>query len=245
MHTVEAETKPIIEISETEETEETKKIQALDSFDASAKQRLEFTSDGNTFAHLYNALSDERYIQFSEELEVVISEQTTEVNGVLDAITKLWDDIVYDVEGYEDTKPSNWKSFIDPLEKEESIDQFLGVIVYEKAKTGKRSFTGTHTLILETFFNGKIARTEHEVKTKTIEDVKEYKRILKSSIRRKQGLNKKDKIDIAIADTLGLQKLCQSLRVSVKGYANNDVPIWHDTAVAHYWLTKGLDDEKK
>lgn len=225
-----------VELKTSESKTETAKL-----YDAQANQRIPFWSGGVDIAHHYKPLSDDDYISYREKLDRADGDSSK----VLDILSELWNALVTDVEGYEEPKPDNWKTLIDAGEKDFSISKYLAAAAYEVEKT-KRGWKTSDvvSVLLDCYFNGEIVTTKHELKPKTLDLEKRYQKLLEKSWKEKGGRGFKGRNLVFVTDIAGIAALYDEIKISVSGYVNNDVPIWHKVAVVSYYLGKDIDEKK-
>ncbi len=223
-------------------------------YDAAAKQRLPFDVDENgtkyDTAHIFDHLTDERFIQFLKEARIKGDAEDVEENE-LEITVNLWNDLVTEVENIEVEDGADWKSLIDSQEKADAMERYLAVaIVEEEEKAAGRRKLSAHTnetVITEAFFNGKPVQQTHRLEKKRDEWKKKYNRIQANRFQPEQtkGLRRSPKIKLVPQDE-NIGKLYDEQFIEQTGFVNGNIPLRFKTRVIHYlYGGSKLDDAKK
>lgn len=223
-------------------------------YDADARNRFEFeVREGVKLyetAHIFEPLSDERYLQWIREFRIRgteddISEEARE------ASVRLWDDIIFDVAKIKYPEGTDFRQWIPPMEKVEAINALLAVAIAEDIEriSGDRTFgdeAKTISVSTEAFFNGERVEQVHELRPVTLELEKKYSRIQAKRFKQEQigGLrNRKAKIEYIPQDHR-LGELYDEMAVSASGFAGGKVPLRFKTTVIHHLFQEKLDQKK-
>lgn len=206
----------------------------LIEYDANAVQRVEFTviEAGEKFdtAHIWNALSNERYLKYTNAVKGVVQSDDDTEEKLEEATIALWNDTVKEVENLDLAEGQDFRDVIDRDEKRVSTDDFLSVAVVEPevVSTGKRRGTLNDAQIIttEALFNGKPVRQTHKLVAKSHELSKKYERIRRKSIKAEptRGLRVKAKLEF-IPQTEAFAALYDEMLIEATGFKLNVIPI--------------------
>jgi hypothetical protein len=222
--------------------------------EAQNRQDLEVRLDGFIYdvTHVFNPLSEERYLQWIKEFRVKGDEDSVQEES-REATIRLWDDLIDRVENVE-FETEDWKSAVPMTEKSEAVKSILAVAVVdgeERATTKLRrgSSEPTQTVITEAWFNGKAVKQKHVLKATTIELEKKYSRIQGKRFRQQKigGLRSKPKVEFVPQDER-IAELYDDMLISVSGFAGDKVPIRFKTTAVHSIFAPSVDvkqSEKK
>lgn len=221
-------------------------------YDASARNRFEYTvrSGGNKYdvGHVFGPLSDQRYLQFLNDLNVRGTADKIEEDS-REATVALWNEQIVEVEGVEYDPASDWKQFIDDGEKLQAMNDYLAVAIKdaEASKSGSKLKLGpaptTQTVTTEAFFNGEIVYQDHVLVAKTPELEKRYDRIQSKRVKQEptRGLRRAAKVEYVPQDEK-LGELYDGMWRGTTGFGNDeDIPLRFKVIVMHYIFTPTLD----
>jgi len=213
-------------------------------YDADAKQQIAFDEpfgDGEVVCH-YEPLSDERYARFTRESKTKLVDGGDSISlENADALSALWDDQVFDIEGIEGKKPENWKIEIDDYKyKIPSMQSFLLVVAYAPKLVWGQTDKAIHT---DAYFNGKPATQKHFLRKTTVEDKKAMRRFQRIPLNSKtKGLESADITISSYAVEKG--ELYDQMKAGdATGYAGR-IPLWHKVAVIDFLMSAGLSQKK-
>lgn len=222
-----------------------------DLYDANAANRFEFEahigSERYDTAHVYGAISDERYIQWIDDFKIKAKGEDNVHEESRESDVKCWDDIIIEVENIEVPEGADWKALIPASEKSEGLKQLFAVAPVEAdEKTNGPRRLGTsateQVITTEAWFNGKILQQRHILTPKTLELEKKFERIQAKRTKTEQtrGLRRKPIVEfVAQDDKLG--KLYDEMLVRTEGFAGDIVPLRFKTAVMYYVFAPTLD----
>jgi hypothetical protein len=210
-------------------------------YDADAVQKNKF---GGVFNDLqvtatFQPETDERFIEFDRKSATKYTDGGTsaDLSGNADALAALFNDLVSDVEGFPGEKPQNWKDELDDDQhKIPMIRDFVAVSCYAAPFQWGQT---TSAIISERYFNGEIAECRHYLRKKTVDDVKNYRKLQKIPLNGKsKGLNAGDIILPGYAEKKG--QIYDKMQLKpAEGYAGR-TPLRDKVAVIDYLFSAGV-----
>lgn len=223
-------------------------------YDANAQQRFEFevTEGGVKYdtAHLYQPLSESRYIEFLHSIKAKGNEREAEENEI-EVKTALWNDLVSDVENLDKGGLDNWKDLIDYGEKRESLEKYLSVAVVEPEtkSTGMRQLINNDVDVVttEAFFNfPNVVTQTHKLKKKNDDWRRKYSRIKQRvwKVEQTKGLRRDPKVEFVPQDE-AFGGLYDEMKIEATGFKDNIIPLRFKVRVIHYIFDDSKLDEKK
>lgn len=229
-----------------------KAVQPPVIFDADARNRFEFDVREGVkqyeTAHVFNPLSDERYMQWFREFKISGNEDNVQEEG-REASARLWDDLIHEVENIKVPDGEDFQTLIPSPEKLEAITQFLNVAIGEDIVKveGVRELgvAATQTVLTECFFNGQVAVQSHELKPVTFELQKKYSRIEAKRFKQEKigGLRKRQNVEFVPQDDK-IGELYDDMFVSAEGFAGGKIPLRFKTTVIHHLFAERLAQKK-
>lgn len=200
-------------------------------FDAEATQEFLIDKEANVFA-VVKPYKDELYLQSRKNfveavndfvrkgIEREVTEAEIKANLIRDS--KIADELIETLKNYPDL-PENWKELLPFEDKQSIIRRATNFVIDEDSK---KITLGKTIVPTACYFNGEPARQQHVLRLRTIDDSSRY-----ALIESKQF--KPEKIDRLGGKTVNLLvlqdeakwKLYQEMRESVKGFANDKVPM--------------------
>lgn len=223
-------------------------------YDANAENRFEFeVNDGSEIydtAHVYQPCSDERFLQFVEDINARSAKGGEEVEvDDLEAGEKCWDDVIARVENIEVPEGVDFRTLISASEKNESLHQFLAVAVVtaDKKSVGVRKLgdatTGEQCIVTEAWFNGQPLQQKHFLVKKTFELQKQFDRLQRKQTKQEKitGLYKRKPDYKFVPQTAKLGELYQKMVIRTEGFVGDVVPVRFQEKVINYIFAPKLD----
>jgi|GEM_PF-6094515 len=228
-------------MSESENTSQIYNMHAQNRFE------FEIERDGQSYdvPQTFKPLSDERYIQWLNDLSVRSNANGEVEEKAREATAKLWDDVIADVENIDYDEGTDYRPLFAAADKIEAMNNFLAVSVVSNDGTRGRLRLGaaseTQVVRTECWFNGEIVEQTHVLRTKTFELEKEYDRIQAKRTKREttRGLRRQAKVEYIPQDE-ALGKLYDSMSVSVDGFTDGEIPLRFKTLVMNYVFAPSL-----
>ena len=222
-------------------------------YNADTRNRFEFDvregSKKYETAHVFEPLSDERYLKWLKEFKVKGNEDDVSEEA-REASVRLWDDLIFKVEKIKYPEGADWKELIPPREKVEAVNAFLATAIAEDIETvqDERELGTeghTQTIFTETFFNGEIATQTHVLRPSSLELEKKYSRIQGKRFKQEKigGLRRKPKVEYIPQDEK-IGELYDEMFVSQEGFTGGIVPLRFKTTVIHHLFAESLDQKK-
>lgn len=217
-------------------------------YDADATQHIP-VGDG-VFA-VVKPYSDELYLQEQKELTELVNQSLqrdadqevseVEIKEALLRDVKLADELIETLENYPDL-PENWRELLSVEDKQAIIRKALNFVVDEDRK---RLSLGKTVVPTACWFNGEVANQEHILRNKTIDDSSRYALIQSKQYKTEKSkkFGKEDSYQI-VSQVEAKWKLYLDMRESVKGFANDKVPMRVGVMVIDYVFAKSLDVKK-
>lgn len=229
---------------------ETTQMQEEKVFDPAAENRFEYsvTEDGQRYdvAHVFDAVSDERYLQYLNEFKISGDEDDVKEEG-REASVRLWDELISRVDGIKYDDDTDWRSFFPANEKIQGVADLLAVAIDDGSDapaSGPRTIGPKieQTVITECMSNGDVLRQKHVLRVPTFELEKKYARIAGKRFKREQtrGFRKKTTVTYIPQDK-AFGELYDEMAISTYGFVGNVVPLRFKTAVMHYVFASKLE----
>lgn len=238
-------------------------VEALESatpeknYDGSAQQRFEFeiVDGGQKFdtAHVFKPVTDERWIEFLREQKVRGNGEVIE-SSETEAIERLWNDLIVEVENVLVEDGGDFRDLIDYAEKRDAIQHYVSVASLDpEVENGDVRRLGSvrrlgvqkrRVVITEAFQGNAVVRQLHNLRGKTLEDIKRYESLLRRRFKQEQtrGLRRTAKIEFVPQDEK-FGKLYDDMILSTTGFVGK-VPLRFKVAVIHHLFASELDEKK-
>lgn len=225
-------------------------------YNADAQQKFVFVVEDDEakyeLTQIFKGVPDNAVLEYDRLRQVLMEGEgaNTDLNtDSMNADEYLFNELCADVLGYSDEKPANWLELIDYDEKRAGINKLLAVRIVgsNKEKSVKKREWGhqrsTHTVELQSYFDGKILTTKARFQSKSPADVAEY-----ALIKNRLGLVDKGLDDSAIKIPAQMKRkaaLYDKLNPATEGY-DGRVPVHHKAAfVTGFFEPKISSGEKK
>lgn len=213
-------------------------------YDADAVQRLRFDgiADDLEITAEFQPESDERFIEFDKKSATRYTSDGTsaDLSGRAEALILLFDDLCTDIEGFGE-KPSDWKAQLDADEhKIPMIAHFVTVSCYAAPFVFGQTERAT---ISERYFNNKIAKCRHFPRKKTVDDVKNFRKLQKIPVGAKsKGLEGGEMVVPGYGEKKGV--LYDQMKAKdAEGYAGR-VPLRDKAEVIDFIFSAGVKGKK-
>lgn len=221
-------------------------------YDADARNRFPFeVREGvNLYdtAHIFEPLSDERYMQWLREFKMRGNEDMLDEES-REATCRLWDDLIFEVEKVTVPDGKDIRDVIPPAEKIEAISALMAVAIGADIRKadGSRSFdeNATQTVATEAYFNGEIAVQTHVLKQAGLEWQKKYARINARRFKQEKvgGLRRQPKLEYVPQDHR-FGELYDEMIVSTEGFAGGKIPLRFKVVVIEHLFGERLSQKK-
>lgn len=220
-------------------------------FDAEARNRMPFEVREGTrtyeTAHIFNPLSDERYMQWLRAFKMRGNEDALDEQS-REATCALWDELIHEVENIAVSEGLDFREVIPDPEKLEAISAFVAVAIAADIErvTGSRCFTpdATQTVTTEAWVNGEIATQSHVLKRVSVEWQKKYSRIAAKRFKQERigGLRRQPQLEYVPQDHK-FGEMYDEMVVSNTGFAGR-VPLRFKTVVIEHLFGERLSQKK-
>jgi hypothetical protein len=221
-------------------------------YDADARNRFEFDVregvEKYETAHVFNPVSDERYMQWLREWKIKGTEEMMDEEG-REAGCRLWDDLIFQVEKIEFPEGVDFRPLISSQEKLEALQQYLAVAIgadIVKVK-GNRQLgdAATQTVVTEAWFNGEVSKQTHVMKRVAVEWQKKHSRIAAKEFKKENigGLRRQPKVEY-VPQEHRYGELYDEMCVSREGFANDKIPLRFKTIVISHLFGERLSQKK-
>lgn len=221
-------------------------------YDADARNRFPFNvREGVKLyetAHVFEPLSDERYMQWLREFKMRGNEDMLDEES-REATCRLWDELIFEVEKFKVPEGKDLRELILPAEKIEAISAFMAVAIgADIEKTDSvRTFNenATQTVVTEAYFNGEIAVQTHVLKQAGLEWQKKYSRISAKRFKQEKtgGLRRQPKVEYVPQDHK-FGELYDEMFVSQEGFVGGKIPLRFKTVVIEHLFGERLSRKK-
>lgn len=214
-------------------------------FDADAVNTLKFDGiyDDFEITAEWQPETDSIFIEYDKRAATKYTDggQSADLSGRSDANVYLFDELCSKVEGFPGELPDDWKRQLDNEQVKIPIAQyFTTVAVYtEPFKWGQTE----QAIITERYFNGKEVQCRHFPRKKTVDDVKEFRKLQKIPAGTKsKGLGGGDIILPGYAEKKG--RLYDQMKTKdPEGYAGR-TPLRDKCEVIDFIFSAGLKGKK-
>jgi hypothetical protein len=221
------------------------------NYEVDQRYEFEVSHNGEIFdtAHILSPCSDERYVQWVKEWNLA-AEETGAKEKYTDATSRLWDDLIVDVENIQ--KTDDWKSKIPVDEKLEAIRVFFAVAIVPAEKTSKvRSFEAAQSRVVRTeaFFNQQVTQQTHTLNPENLDEIRRrYLTIQKRQYKREMigGLRREPKVEFRPQDD-AFGKLYDDLVEQADGFhvvPAQLIPLRFKTTIVHHLFESQVAEKK-
>lgn len=193
-------------------------------------------------AHKLKPLSEERYFEYVNSIEISEDENIVE-DSVKKAFGDLWDDLIIEVENIDLENGQELKTAISLDEKIKGIETLLAVAVVQPENVkGVRKLVASEqkTIITEAYFNNTIAQQSHTLKAINDEWKRRFNRIRANQIEqtKKTSLDGDNKFKF-IPQDIAFGELYDAMLLGVSGFEGDKVPLrFKTTVILSYFAPK-------
>lgn len=227
---------------------EEKKVTVEVEYDMDAVQRIPV---GDGVLAVVLPYDDKSYLKDRQEFIDLLNEEAKkgedaeiselEIKDALERSVKLADRLIEALENYPEL-PSNWKELMSVEDKGAIIKKALTFVIDEE---NKKISLGKIIVPTACYFNGEVANQEHILRGKTIDDSSKYTLISTKQYKpeKSKKFGKENTVQIQLQDEEKFA-LYLEMRESVKGFANDKVPMRVGVMVIDYVFAKTFSGKK-